>query len=191
MVASSGGVYADEAGDAHQGVVTFAPGELLEGIPLVLRRGGKDDLGQDLVRGEHCGEHALEEIGRLDPALAARGGAAHAGLERQSDDGELGGRVGMSQASPQSPAIADLGVGDERHGLGQERDGLLHLRIDFEASVACHRADGQPARRVAVHVLEVRDPVEVDEDSRLGDPEVHRRDEALSPGQELGLATVL
>ena len=66
-----------------------------------------------------------------------------------------------------------------------------------QAGVALHlmvtgqRADARAAAAVGADAGELVDSVDVDQDRRPGQPEIHRRDQALATGQKLGLVAML
>ena len=51
----------------------------------------------------------------------------------------------MGEAPSEGPPVADLRMGDEGHGLAQQRRALGHERIALQPPLAGHGADAQPA----------------------------------------------
>lgn len=61
----------------------------------------------------------------------------------------------------------------------------------FELAVPHHRPDPQAALGANVQPAEFGEPVQVYDDRRLGQTEVHDRDETLTTGQQFGIGSVL
>ncbi len=96
----------------------------------------------------------------------------------------------MRQAASDGPAVADLRMGDKGDGFGQEGRRRGHARVVLERSLAGHGAEME-AVGLAADFIQAGDPIEVDEQGRLRDAEVHRRHETLAAGQVLGLRSAL
>ena len=79
---------------------------------------------------------------RRSPAGAARDDG---GVEGDAAGRQLGGRVGEGQRAADGAAVADGGMGDQRHGLGQERHVLAHEVVGAEFGVGGERADAERA----------------------------------------------
>ncbi len=116
----------------------------------------------------------------------------------------------MYGASAERPPVPDLGVGDVRHHLRQQRRALGHQLASLHNPLPGHGSDPHSAgdRSASSSLLpslaavpnlvpggsnegQLLDPVQVDEDGGPGEPEVHGRDEALTPGQSFRIPTVL
>ena len=73
---------------------------------------------------------------------------------------------------------------------GQERHLLLEQVGRLEVAVAGERADGDVVAAVA-DVRQVGQPADVDEHRRLGEPQLHQRQQRVPAGEELGVVAVL
>jgi hypothetical protein len=62
--------------------------------------------------------------------------------------------------------------------------------IALETAIARHRADAEPIGGAIPDPGQFAQPIDVDQQSRLGQPEIHRRYKALTAGQEARLVAV-
>ena len=190
LAAAAGLVEGHPGRDAGLGVVAVAAGDLQEG-PAGAGRGGRNGgLGQDLLGLQGGGEQAGEETGGVYPAVAAGPAQAEAGAEGHGERRQLGRRIGVGQTAAEGPPVADLRMGDEGDRLVEQRRRRGHQRVPLQAALARQGADPQGAVRVPPEEVELRHAVDVDQERRLGQPEIHHRDEALPAGQDLGVAAV-
>ena len=87
------------------------------------------------------------------------------------------------------PWLRTPGKATWRRASARERRACLDLRRALDRDLPRHRADLEhPVRDDA---LELGKPVEIDEDARHREAQVHERYEALAAGQDLGLVAVL
>src|SRR5512142_118579 len=183
------GVEHDVDGGARDGEVADLPLEL-QVRAAALRRGlGDADLGEDLVRLERRRERIDEELVDGDHALALRGARDHARAERQHRRRVVVRGVGVREVAAHRREVAHERIGDDRHGVGEDRVARPDRRVLLELAFASERADAQLA--VLLHVRESVDAVDVDESAWLREPELHERDERLAAGEDLRLATAL
>src|SRR5207237_8977663 len=96
-------------------------------------------LGDQLVRPERRGEMRDEELARPDFAVARRRPGDDAALEAYEQRGELGGGIGVGEASGDRAARADRVVADIAERVGEEGEPLL--RPHLEPALAHERAD--------------------------------------------------
>jgi hypothetical protein len=100
--------------------------------------------------------------------------------------GQLGGGVRVRQAAAYRAAVADRRVRHQADRLGHQRRVHGHLRGPLDLGHPGHGPDDQ---RVALSP----DPgqpghaAQINQVTRLGQPEVHHGDQALAPGQHPGL----
>jgi hypothetical protein len=85
---------------------------------------------------------------------------------------------------PQSP------VGDPVDGLDHERDELGQVLAPLHVDMADECADAH-VTVVAFDVRQPRDAADVDDQLRLGEPELEQGYEALAAGHDLGVVTAL
>ena len=78
---------------------------------------------------------------------------------------------------------------DQGRRLAQERTAGGNQRRALERVLARHGADPEPAI-VVPEIRQLADPIQVDQAARPGQAHVHERDQALAPGEELGLFAV-
>src|SRR5947207_13838583 len=80
-------------------------------------------------------------------------------------------------------------MADPAGGLGEQRNALGDLRRELDRPLSRHRADPHLAV-VRADVRERGNPVEIDQRRGPAQAEVQERDQALTAGQDLGLAAV-
>ncbi len=93
----------------------------------------------------------------------------------------------MRQVAADRGQVAHQRIGDHPRGVGQQRVAALDQRRLVERRLAGEAADRQVAVLLA-DVLEVGQPVDVDQRLGHGEPEAHGGDQALAAGQDLGVA---
>ena len=104
---------------------------------------------------------------------------------------QLGGRICVGQAATHRAAVADRDVTHVAQGLRQQRHGRRgDLARQLDVALSGHRPD-QQAAVVHLDAVEPGDPVDVDQNRRPGQPEVHQRDEALPAREHLRVGAVL
>ena len=111
-------------------------------------------------------------------------------LQRQHDRRQLGGRIGVRKAAADGAAIANRRMRDVRHRFSDERHALGHEPAALNGALACHATDPHIAR-VVLYIAELGKAVQIHQHRWRGEPEVHRRNEALPAGQRLRIAAVL
>jgi len=77
-------------------------------------------------------------------------------------------------------------IRDDGGRVGEDRVPLADDGTQLEGGLPRERAD--PQLSVLLDVGEIRDPIEIDEELRLCEPELHQWDEALTAREELSLA---
>ena len=96
----------------------------------------------------------------------------------------------MREAAADRSLVADLHVADMRRGFWQQRaPGAQHAR-SLNVRVRRHRAYCEAAAGLT-DVTEVRDAPEIDHGFRLGEPQLHRGNQAVAAGEQLRVVTVL
>ena len=132
------------------------------------------------------GVEAGEELGRRDAPLVRGAARDDDGIERDAAGRQLGGRIGKGQRAADGAAVADGGMGDQRHGLGEQRHVAAHQLVGAELGMGGERADADRAAglRNAAQLGHARD---VDQRAGLGQAEGERGEQALPAGQQLGL----
>ena len=135
-------------------------------------------------------EEALVEVGGGDLARAVRALGDVRRAERERRRRQVGGRVGVGDRAADRAAVAHLRVADVAGGVRQQRHVLgEHVGV-LDVVVAGQRADGDVVAGVA-DVRQVAEPADVDEHARLGQAQLHQRQQAVAAGEELGLVAVL
>ena len=167
----------------------MAPRELEPRVASTGGWGGKPDLGQNLRRREGGREIAPVELLRCQRPTAL--GTAHgdACVQADGDGGQLGGRVGVSEAPADRPSVSDLEVANPGHRVGQERNLARDERALLHGPLPRHRANSD-AILALPDVLELADAIEVDQPPRHSEPHVEHRHQALPTGEELGVLAV-
>ena len=150
---------------------------------------GDAHLGQHLVRPDRGGEEVLEEVLGLDRPGALRTDRLQLGAERQHHGRPVRSRVGVGQAPPDGPVVADLRIADHRRRLGEHGALLLDRGARLDGVVRGQGADHEvaallPDPREAGHAPDV------DQVLGLGEPELHHGDEAVAAREELGVVLV-
>jgi len=95
----------------------------------------------------------------------------------------------VDEAPTKGASIPDSRVAHEEGGFYQEWDARTHEMRALDGVLASHGAKPESA----VLLLDVRqrtDPVDVDQGGRSAQAEVHERDKALPPCQDLCISTV-
>ncbi len=95
---------------------------------------------------ERRGVEAGEELRRRDAPLVRGAARDDDGIERDAAGRQLGGRIGEGQRAADGAAVADGGMGDQRHGLGEQRHMPAHQLVGAKLGMGGERAD---ADRVA------------------------------------------
>src|SRR5256712_12564195 len=94
-------------------------------------------------------------------------------------------RIGMREVPTERREVPHEWVGDDGGGVRDDRITLSHDRVRLEVRLADEGADAElavlPDRREAAHAIDV------DEETRLCESELHQRDEALASREHLAL----
>ena len=135
---------------------------------------------------ERGGEDVAEEVARLMATLVGD----NLGIEHQREAVVVACGVAVGDHPADGPEVADLAIPDVIGHFDEERKRLAERRIALDVDVAHERTDLDESV-VAAHLLQSRDPLDVDECRRLAEPEAHERDEALATGDELRVSAVL
>ena len=131
-----------------------------------------------------------KEILGFDRAVAIGPDEVQLGLEREHRGRPVGRRIGVDEAAAERSPVAHLDVADVRSQLGQQRTSISKQRRGFDVVVRRHGADGDVPVCFA-DVIEIGDPPEVDDRLGLGQPQFHRRNQAVAAGEQLRVVTVL
>ena len=127
-------------------------------------------------------EQALEKVVGGDFALVGDDRRA----ERQRGGGIVGGGIVVGDRAADRAAIADGGIADQMRQRRERRDRSLHDRAVGDVGVARHGADHYRFA-FATDASEFGDPAEIDDRGGSGEPLLHRGDERLTAGQQLGV----
>ena len=90
----------------------------------------------------------------------------------------------MRQVATDGSAIADLRVRDMRQRLVDERQVARRGGVALEAPIAGERTDTQASCAVLLHPGALGQRIDVDQQRRLRQPEIHCRNKALAAGKE-------
>src|SRR5262249_49189502 len=151
--------------------------------------GGGADRGHHVARRERGLEQAPVKIIGLDGALA--GWPRDHDLAAECDEAgrQLGRRIAERDRAADGAAVADRRMSDMRHRLGDERRVRGDVWRAFGLRVAHERAELEEA--VAPRdAVEPGHAIDVDQEPRLAQPHIERRDQALPAGEDtrVGLA---
>ena len=152
-------------------------------------RRGHADLGEHLVRRDRGLERVHQELADRDLALAGRALQDDARTEREHHRAEVAGRVRVGERSADRPEVADQGIRDLRRGGGDRRVARADDVVGGELVVPDQRADPQ-APVFLLDAVQAFDPVDVDQLTRRGEPELHDRDQALPSREHLRVVAV-
>ena len=92
----------------------------------------------------------------------------------------------MRQRAADRAAVTDLRVADQAGRVGDQRAVLLGERVVVQLVVARARPDRQVVAPVP-HPAQLGHPADVDQRARLGEAQLHQREEAVAAGDELGV----
>jgi hypothetical protein len=96
------------------------------------------------------------------------------------------GRVAVGDVAADGAAVAHLRVGDQPGRLAQQRHPPLQDRRRDEVVLHRHRPDADGVA-VLADATQFVDAVEVDQVRRLGEAQLHHRQQAVAAGQQLGI----
>ena len=77
-----------------------------------------------------------------------------------------------------------------RQRFVDERQFALDRGIALETAIARHRADAEPIGGAIPDAGKLAQPIDIDQQSRLRQPEIHRRNKALTARQEARLVAM-
>ena len=176
---------AHRRGDAHQRKVAVPARDFLKGEAFAARRGRNEDLGQQFSRLNRGGEEAHEEVIGLHRARAEL--LAKAELARSSASITAGSSAAGSACARLPPIGASVTyrrVRDEWHGLCDQRRPFATARL---RSIVRWRVM-PPIRKPfdsSSDIGKLAQRIQIDQDRGSGQPEVHRRNQALPPRKRL------
>jgi hypothetical protein len=113
---------------------------------------------------------------------------AQLGIEQQCHHRQLGGRIGMREASADGSAVADRKVRHVGHGAGEHWKMPRDHRRGFQLMVPHQRPDSDD-RRVIADERQARNAVDIDQGRGPQQTEIEHRDEALPARDDLGIAS--
>lgn len=154
-------------------------------VPGVERRTSVDEL----VGLEGGGEKAEEEPGCRERPLSADAPGHEVGVEGKGHRPPVALGVGVAEAPHHRAEVSDEGVGDLGGCSGDYRVPSADHGGALERPVPDQGTDAQ-ALGTLLHAVESWEPVDVDQEGGVGEAELHQRDQALTPGQDLRLVTV-
>src|ERR1700682_2919987 len=146
---------------------------------------GGDDLDDDLVCRQGRCEEILEEILGRDRALVGH----DLGVEHQSDGRVVARGVPVRDHATDRAHVADLVVTHLARDLREDRQLLLDQSRVLDRDVTRQRADAE-LRAVLFDVVELLDPVDIDERFGLCEAQAHQRDEAMAARQDFRVLAV-
>ena len=126
----------------------------------------------------------MKKSPRRDRALAAGSSHHEVSVEGEEHRGKVGGRVAVRDGAADGAAVANLRVADLPRGVGDDGALLAQERARRDVVVAGQRADRDPIA-VVLDVREVGEPSDVDEKGRLGEAQLHERQQRVPAGQQL------
>ncbi len=100
------------------------------------------------------------------------------------------GGIGVREITAHGGPVPHQRIGDHLRGVEQQRVRARHEGRLLELVLSRERADREVVAPL-LHVGEVAEPVDVDQGLRRGEPEAHRRQEALPAGEDLGVVAEL
>src|SRR3981081_2800360 len=124
----------------------------------------------------------LKEIGSQNFAPAGQDLGNDAAAKQHEQHRHLGGRIGVTKASHHGAAISNGNMGDMFHNLGDQWIGMPYGLVELELAMARHRLDDDQTILDA-DTLEPHHMLNVDEQGRRSETEVHGRKQALAAGK--------
>ena len=97
----------------------------------------------------------------------------------------------MRKIAANGSAIADLRVRNMRQRFGDKRHTVRDRRIALQSPVARERTNAHVVARTILQTGKCRKRVNVNEHRRLGQPEIHRWNKALTAGQKTRFVAML
>jgi hypothetical protein len=99
-------------------------------------------------------------------------------------------RIAVSDVPADGGCVPHERIGDHGRGVEEDRVALPDGWRGIEVRLACQRADMERAVMLG-DVAKPRDPVDVDDERRLGEAEFEHRDQALTAGEDLGVLVIV
>jgi aerobic carbon-monoxide dehydrogenase large subunit len=143
-------------------------------------------LRDDLVARQRRCERTLEEIERADPSFTQNAARNDGCVECLRKHAPLGRGIGMRHASRECASHADRHMPHESRGTRQEPPKRIISHGDLKALMAHEHSDNEFTVRLS-DVTKSTNTVYVDQDLGGCEPEVHCRDEALTPSEDPGV----
>ena len=154
------------------------------------RQRGYGNLVEYLVGREGRGQQVDEEVVDTQRAVLAGAAGDETRVEGYRHRGQVARRVGVGKAAADGAHVAHLRIGHRGRRLGQHGRPRRHQVRRLKLGVGGHRAYGKAAVLFA-NVGHVAYSAQVDDNLRLGQAQLHQRNEAVAAGQQLGVLTVL
>ena len=145
------------------------------------------DLGQDLGRLDRGLERVEEEVPGRDDALAGPASTDDPCAHGEQHGRPVRRRIGVGDGAADRAPVADLRIADAAGHVVEHRVVVDDDRVLVDLAMGRLGPDAEL-------VVGLDDPIEpghvaeVDQEGRLGQPELDERDEAVAAGQQLGLA---
>ncbi len=182
-------VQLDDGRDGHDREVRGAPHHLVEG-PALPRPADRDQhVGDDLGLRQRGGPIADEQLAGGHGAVAVRATDHDVRASGQCTAADLRCRIRVRQAAADRAAVAHAHVADVPDRRGEQRAVPAHQIVPKQNAVPGE--GGQPEHAVGDGRLPLVGHVDVDEQLRMGEPEVEHRHQALAAGQDLRLVTAV
>ena len=147
-------------------------------------------MGQDLVGSDRSRQQADKEIVGLDQPLARGTNEVQLCSERERCRWKVGRRVAVDQASADRATVAYLHIRHLGGRLRQQR----YLRLQHVRRlqcVMCREPTNRDRAVVLPNIGQTEQAANVDEVFRLGEAQLHDRDQAVSAGEQLRVVAVL
>jgi hypothetical protein len=174
-------------GDSYERKVALLLVQLQPDLARPGRDAGEVDADDELSRFDGGLERPAKELLRAKTAGAASASQLDLAVQSSYSRRKLGGRISVRKAPSESAAVSDRHVADLCSRLGKQRTRTRDRRIPLDAAMADERAERE--HRVGLlHVVKAADPVQIDENARLGQSEVEERPQALAAGEWLRIA---
>src|SRR5258707_12236117 len=148
------------------------------------------DLTQNFSSVQRSGQQIKEEISGFDHALAFGASDDQLSVQRKNRRWPICGWVGMDQASANRAAVAHLYVAKMRSRLRQQRTDTAQQIGRLNVVVRSHGANADLSTFLA-DVREVLDLADIDQHGGLHQTQLHRWNQAMATGQDLGVIFVL
>jgi hypothetical protein len=142
-------------GDAHSGKVAYFPFQFKVNASTARGWNRNPDFGQNFAVFQSGGENGEKKTGDRYRSLAALPGGDDFRAQRQHGGRVIVGRISMRQISADRRQVADLGIGNHRGGIEDDRILRADQAGGLQIRLACKAADFQKAT-LFFDVLKVR-----------------------------------